>query len=82
MTTSLQLLFAICIISVVVVTIMSVICKRDDASIVTIILQGSFIFRNLNKYIKPQYILPIRIVSYIGIISFLIAILEILLQGF
>ncbi len=78
---SLQILFSICIVSVISVAIMTVVFKKEDASAITIIIQGSFIFCNLDKYIKQKYILPIRIMSYVGIISFLVAILEIIIQG-
>ncbi len=78
---SLQILFSICIVSVISVAIMTVVFKKEDASAIAIIIQGSFIFRNLDKYIKQKYILPIRLMSYVGIISFLIAILEIIIQG-
>jgi len=48
--------------------------KRDDVSHKTIFMQGSFIYRNIEKFIKPQYIKPIMVLSYLGVSCFIIAV--------
>lgn len=45
--------------------------KRNDVSFKDVYWQGSFIYRNLNKYVKKEHIKKIMILTYIGIGSFL-----------
>ena len=53
--------------------------KKDDFSVSEIYWKGSFIYRDLQKYVKMEHAKTILILSYTGIASFLCCILSILI---
>jgi hypothetical protein len=48
--------------------------KKDNFSISEVYWRGSFINRDLEKYIQIKYVMLIRVLFYIGLGSFLICI--------
>jgi hypothetical protein len=70
-----KIFFAIFILSVIPATIMVFVFKKDNFSISEVYWKGSFISRELEKYVKMEYARPIMILYYIGVGSFLFCII-------
>ena len=56
--------------------------KKDNFSISEVYWRGSFINRDLEKYVKLKYVKLIRLLFYIGLGSFLICIAFVLFNMF
>lgn len=52
--------------------ILMIILRKPNISITDIFWQGSFIFRNLGKYIEPSKLRLVRYIGFIGAILFLL----------
>ena len=70
-----KIFFTIFILSVIPATIMVFVFKKDNFSISEVYWKGSFISRDLEKYVKVEYARPIMILYYIGVGSFLFCII-------
>jgi hypothetical protein len=70
-----KIFFIIFILTVIPATIMVFIFKKDNFSISEVYWKGSFIIRDLEKYVKIGYARPLIILYYIGVGSFLLCII-------
>ncbi len=67
-------LLPITFLCMVIATIMILVCKRSDVSTKDVYWQGSFIYRDLDKYVQSKFIKPIMILTYLGVGCFIVAV--------
>ncbi len=54
-------------------------CRKKGVSIGEMLLKGTFIYRELDKYVERQYIATIRVLTTIFIGGFIVALMGLLL---
>ncbi len=74
-----QIFLTLFIINTAAIGVFSILWKNDNINFSEFLLAGSFIYRDLPKYIKNDKIKPYQVLSYSAIILFMLFILSITL---
>ena len=63
-----QILLILTIANMVGLLLLSVIWRHEDVSFAEFFMKGSFIYRDIEKYIRKDRVMPFRALSYSGVL--------------
>lgn len=75
MSTTAQIILAVGIIFFIISVLLMIFAKQEGVKLRSVLWVTPFFYKELGKRIKPKFIKPIMVTSYIGISSIWIAIL-------
>ena len=71
-----QILLILTIANMVGLLLLSVVWRRRDVSFAEFLLKGSFIYRDIEKYIRNDRVMPFMALSYSGVLLFMTTIIS------
>ena len=72
MSSATQILLILTIVNMVSILILSVVWRHEDVSFSEFYWKGSFIYRDIEKYIRNDRVMPFMALSYTGILLFMV----------
>ena len=71
-----QVLLILFLVDMFAVLLLGVVWKREDVSFSEVFWKGSFVYRDIEKYIRKDRISPFMALSYSGILLFMAVIVS------
>ena len=62
--------------------VLAVVYRNPEFTKAQIYWKGSFLYRNLDKYVRPRYVIAVRILAYGGIFFCLVALVLLFAEEF
>ncbi len=74
-----QVLLFVGFACVLISTVLVFVFKLPNTSALTLLAKGSFVFRDLQDFVKVKWVKPIYTISYVGLGCILVAIYSVLI---
>jgi hypothetical protein len=76
------ILFIISIVITLIGTTLMLMSRKPGVSVADIYWKGSSVFRNLDKYIRPERVSIVRTLNVVGVLLFLVSVVGLLYANF